>query len=78
MRTKNKKQKKQKHTQQPDKTDARKDGEYFNKTGPAEVEEHDGNVLPNDTICTVTLSNGSVVQLKCCVEGTVIELNKVY
>ena len=75
MRTKNKKQKNHKHKQQPDSTDAREDGEYFNKTGPAEVEEHDGNVLPNDTICTVTLSNGSVVQLKCCVEGTVIELN---
>ena len=75
MRTKNKKRKKQKHTQQPDKTDAREDGEYFNKTGTAEVEEHNGNVLPNDTIYTVTLSNGNVVQLKCCVEGTVIELN---
>jgi len=75
MRTKNKKRKKQKHTQQPDKTHAREDGEHFSKTGTAEVEEHDGNVLPNDTICTVTLSNGNVVQLKCCVEGTVIELN---
>ena len=32
-------------------------------------------MLPNDTICTVTLSNGKEVQLKCCVEGTVIELN---
>jgi len=75
MCTKNKKQKKHKHKQQPDNTDAREDGEYFNKTGTAEVEEHDGNVLTNDTIYTVTLSNGKVVQLKCCVEGTVIELN---
>ena len=76
MRTKNKKkQKKHKHKQQPDSTDAREDGEYFSKTGTAEVEEHNGNVLPNDTICTVTLSNGKVVKLKCCVEGTVIELN---
>ena len=75
MRTKNKKQKNHKHKQQPDNTDAREDRGYFSKTGTAEVEEHDGNVLPNDTICTVTLSNGNVVQLKCCVEGTVIELN---
>ena len=75
MRTKNKKQKNHKHTHQPDNTDTREDGEYFSKAGTAEVEEHDGNVLPNDTICTVTLSNGKVVQLKCCVEGTVIELN---
>ena len=75
MRTKNKKQKKQKHKQQPDNTDA-KEVEFGSKTGTAEVEEHDGNVLPNDdTICTVTLSNGNVVELKCCVEGTVIELN---
>ena len=75
MRTKKKKQKNHKHKQQPDNTDAREDGEYFSKTGTAEVEEHDGNVLTNDTIYTVTLSNGKVVQLKCCVEGTVIELN---
>ena len=59
MRTKKKKQKNHKHKQQPDNTDTREDGEYFSKTGTAEVEDHDGNVLTNDTICTVTLSNGN-------------------
>ena len=51
MRTKNKKQKNHKHKQQPDSTDANEVEGVGSKTGTAEVEEHDGNVLPNDTIC---------------------------
>lgn len=39
------------------------------------VANHDGYVSPIDTLCTVTLSNGHEIQLKCCVEGTVIEIN---
>ena len=46
--------------------------------GSSKIEEetnHDGYVSPKDTLCTVTLSNGQEIQLKCCVEGTVIEIN---
>ena len=77
MRTK-KKRKKQKHQsiQQTNSTTAVEgvDGakECSSKT---EVANHDGYVTPKDTLCTVTLSNGQEIQLKCCVEGTVIEIN---
>jgi len=33
------------------------------------------HLSPQDTLCTVTLSNGKEIQFKCCVEGTVIEIN---
>ena len=36
---------------------------------------HDGNVLPHDPLCTISLSDGRQVQLYCCVGGTVIEVN---
>jgi hypothetical protein len=36
---------------------------------------HDGNVLPHDPLCTISLSDGRQVQLYCCVGGTVIEIN---
>jgi len=36
---------------------------------------HDGTVDPNDTLCTVTLSNGIEYEFKCCVSGTVLEVN---
>lgn len=37
--------------------------------------QHDGIVMPYDPLCTVALTNGMEVQLKCCVAGTVIDLN---
>mmetsp|Transcript_8178 Transcript_8178/g.17525 ORF Transcript_8178/g.17525 Transcript_8178/m.17525 type:complete len:193 (+) Transcript_8178:355-933(+) len=36
----------------------------------------DGIVSPQSSLCIVTLSNGKEIELKCCVAGTVIELNK--
>ncbi len=36
----------------------------------------DGIVSPQNSLCFVTLSNGKEIELKCCVAGTVIELNK--
>ena len=47
---------------------------------PAESVEgdHDGTVSPHTPLCRITLSNGKVVQLKCCVEGTVIETNHLF
>ena len=37
--------------------------------------DHDGNVSPSDPLCQITLSNGTIIVLNCCVYGTVIELN---
>lgn len=37
---------------------------------------HDGNVLPHDPLCRISLSDGRQVQLYCCVGGTVIEVNQ--
>jgi len=34
-----------------------------------------GDVTPTDALCEVTLANGQKVTLKCCVQGTIIELN---
>lgn len=39
-------------------------------------ERHDGNVVPHDLLCTITLSDGRRVRLHCCVGGTVIEVNR--
>ncbi|KAL7533538.1 hypothetical protein ACHAWF_004535 [Thalassiosira exigua] len=36
----------------------------------------DGTVSPQDPLCRVTLSDGTTVLLNCCVEGTVVELNR--
>jgi hypothetical protein len=36
----------------------------------------DGIVRPNDALCTVELTDGTEVRFKCCVLGTVIELNQ--
>jgi hypothetical protein len=36
---------------------------------------NDGFVKPHDTLATVTLSDGAVLDLKCCVAGTLLELN---
>lgn len=38
-------------------------------------ESHDGNVHPKDALCTITMSNGVKVEFKCCVSGTLLELN---
>ncbi|KAL7540833.1 hypothetical protein ACHAXR_010747 [Thalassiosira sp. AJA248-18] len=45
------------------------------KEGGKSVEDHDGNVSPHDPLCLITLSDGTNIQLKCCVSGTIIELN---
>ena len=79
MRTKKKKKrKKQKHQNEEtnDAAIAAESGvEGDNKGSKVEVSNHDGYVSPKDTLCTVTISNGQEIQLKCCVEGTVIEIN---
>ncbi|EED90348.1 predicted protein [Thalassiosira pseudonana CCMP1335] len=41
-----------------------------------ENREHDGNVSPTDPLCEVTFVDGRTVLLKCCVSGTVIEVNR--
>jgi len=66
LRTKNKKQKRSVGLEN------KLDSERSNEN---DVREHDGNVLPHDPLCQVILSNGTKVQLNCCVAGTVIELN---
>ncbi|KAL9186779.1 hypothetical protein ACHAXT_010499 [Thalassiosira profunda] len=38
-------------------------------------EEHNGSVSPRDPLCEISLSDGTTLQLNCCVAGTVIELN---
>ena len=35
-----------------------------------------GVVKPNDTLAVVTFSNGATVDMKCCVAGTLLELNE--
>ncbi|KAL3796893.1 hypothetical protein HJC23_008846 [Cyclotella cryptica] len=40
-----------------------------------DVIQHDGTVKPHDTLCTISFTNGMEIQLKCCVGGTVIDLN---
>ena len=74
MRVKKKKKKKQKHAHT---NTSSKEGDGNN---PAESVEgdHDGTVSPHTPLCRITLSNGKVVQLKCCVEGTVIETNHLF
>ena len=73
MRTKNKKQKKQK---QKTNDDIGHMAATAAKLGQEDYNDHDGNVLPNDPLCRITLSNGRHVTLKCCVSGTILELNK--
>ena len=80
MRTKKKKRKKQKHqsiqlNNITGEDCGRSDAEGANEGSKVEVATHDGYVSPQDTLCTVTLSNGKEIQLKCCVEGTIIEIN---
>ena len=36
----------------------------------------DGRVAPLDPLCRITLSDGREIELRCCVEGTIIELNR--
>ena len=76
IRTK-KKRKKQQSIHQNNDTITAEDGEADGEGGSSKIKvaNHDGYVLPYDTICTVTFSNGKEIELKCCVEGTVIEIN---
>jgi len=77
MRTKKKKRKKQQHHQCIiQQNNAIAEGEVeVEGSSKTEVANHDGYVSPKDKLCTVTLSNGKEIQLKCIVEGTVIEIN---
>ncbi len=59
LRAKNKKRKKNNNTSDP--SQAR--------------DANCGDVTPTDALCEVTLANGDKVVLKCCVQGTIIELN---
>lgn len=34
-----------------------------------------GSVSPLDTLAFVTLSNGEILEMKCCIDGTLLELN---
>ena len=43
--------------------------------GSRAAEEHNGSVSPRDPLCEISLSDGTTLQLHCCVAGTVIELN---
>jgi hypothetical protein len=68
LRAKNKKRKKTKKTDNNNNTDSCQ----------AQQQQHANNcgeVTPTDALCEVTLTNGDKVTLKCCVQGTVIELN---
>lgn len=47
-----------------------------NTKGNEGAEYHNGNVSPETPLCRVTLSDGTSIELKCCVAGTVIELNR--
>ena len=77
MRTKKKKRKNQKHQSIQLNNNGAEDGGKAGGKGSSKIKvaNHDGYVSPQDTLCTVTLSNGKEIQLKCCVEGTVIEIN---
>jgi len=78
MRTKKKKRKKQQSIQQNNSTataEGEVEGVDQGSSSKTEEANNDGYVSPKDTLCTVTLSNGQEIQLKCCVEGTVIEIN---
>jgi hypothetical protein len=53
----------------------RKDSNKPSAKNDNNITNPDGAVEANDTLCTVTLSNGMEYALKCCVAGTIIELN---
>jgi hypothetical protein len=53
-------------------TDVNPDHDYAHNNA---LSSHDGNVNPNDALCTITMSNGVKIGFKCCVSGTVLELN---
>ena len=50
-----------------------REGEDENCIG---YDREDGIVEPEDVLCTITLSNGGQYEFKCCVSGTVLELNQ--
>mmetsp|Transcript_13634 Transcript_13634/g.23190 ORF Transcript_13634/g.23190 Transcript_13634/m.23190 type:complete len:309 (-) Transcript_13634:181-1107(-) len=61
LRAKNKKRKKNNNNNKNDSSVAQ--------------DANSGDVTPTDALCEVTLTNGEKVTLKCCVQGTIIELN---
>jgi len=65
MRAKNKRRRRRATAKEGDDDDA----------GQSE-DRHDGNVSSRDPLCEATLSDGTTVRLDCCVEGTVVELNR--
>mmetsp|Transcript_36613 Transcript_36613/g.74756 ORF Transcript_36613/g.74756 Transcript_36613/m.74756 type:complete len:305 (-) Transcript_36613:104-1018(-) len=54
----------------------RKKNNNNNKNDSSQAQDANcGDVTPTDALCEVTLTNGEKVTLKCCVQGTIIELN---
>ena len=54
----------------------RKKNNNNNKNDSSQAQDaNSGDVTPTDALCEVTLANGEKVNLKCCVQGTIIELN---
>jgi len=45
------------------------------KSNRKKLDNEKGNTQPLDTLAIVTLSDGQKIDLKCCVQGTIIELN---
>jgi hypothetical protein len=56
--------------------DARGSGIAEDDANDHQGNHHDGNVEPRDPLCTVTLSDRRRLVLRCCVGGTVIEVNR--
>jgi hypothetical protein len=69
LRAKNKKRKKYNNNNNNNDNDNDKDSTQ------GQDDSNCGDVSPTDTLCVVTLTNGQKVGLKCCVQGTIIELN---
>jgi hypothetical protein len=56
--------------------DARGSGIAEDDANDLQGNAHNGNVEPDDPLCTVTLSDGRRLVLRCCVGGTIIEVNR--
>eukprot|EP00984_Skeletonema_dohrnii_P013957 scaffold5841_cov82-Skeletonema_dohrnii-CCMP3373.AAC.1 len=58
------------------KNNKRKKNNNNNKNDSSQAQDANcGDVTPTDALCEVTLTNGKKMTLKCCVQGTIIELN---
>lgn len=53
----------------------RKKNNNNNKNKNDSSQANCGDVSPTDALCEVTFANGKKLALKCCVQGTIIELN---